>query len=156
MAAKEGSRIFVGGLSPEVTDRDLERAFSRFGDILDCQVPIWNFCSMFCSSLCRLVLFLFLEFIIACACTSPMKFRDCYLKLCDKNWTCLWIFLECFKLKVVYLLELIVKTYTWKNEITLIIQKYRDVWGLVEKSCFALFLFSLIDLPFFLFFPGCW
>jgi len=40
MAAKEGSRIFVGGLSPEVTDRDLERAFSRFGDILDCQVPI--------------------------------------------------------------------------------------------------------------------
>lgn len=39
MAAKEGSRIFVGGLSPEVTERDLERAFSRFGDILDCQVP---------------------------------------------------------------------------------------------------------------------
>ncbi|OAO94375.1 RZ-1c [Arabidopsis thaliana] len=38
MAAKEGSRIFVGGLSPEVTDRDLERAFSRFGDILDCQI----------------------------------------------------------------------------------------------------------------------
>lgn len=38
MAAKEGSRIFVGGLSPEVTERDLERAFSRFGGILDCQV----------------------------------------------------------------------------------------------------------------------
>ncbi|ESQ40336.1 hypothetical protein EUTSA_v10015645mg, partial [Eutrema salsugineum] len=38
MAAKEGSRIFVGGLSPEVTERDLERAFSRFGDILDCQI----------------------------------------------------------------------------------------------------------------------
>ncbi|CAH8270004.1 unnamed protein product [Arabidopsis lyrata] len=40
MAAKEGSRIFVGGLSPEVTERDLERAFSRFGDILDCQIML--------------------------------------------------------------------------------------------------------------------
>ncbi|KAG2334595.1 hypothetical protein Bca52824_005775 [Brassica carinata] len=38
MATKEGSRIFVGGLSPEVTERDLERTFGRFGDILDCQV----------------------------------------------------------------------------------------------------------------------
>lgn len=40
-AAKEGSRIFVGGLSPEVTERDLQRTFSRFGDILDCQVPFF-------------------------------------------------------------------------------------------------------------------
>lgn len=38
MATKEGSRIFVGGLSPEVTERDLQRTFGRFGEILDCQV----------------------------------------------------------------------------------------------------------------------
>ncbi|KAF3547785.1 hypothetical protein DY000_02000155 [Brassica cretica] len=38
MATKEGSRIFVGGLSPEVTERDLQRTFGRFGEILDCQI----------------------------------------------------------------------------------------------------------------------
>uniref|UniRef100_A0A0D3AZN5 RRM domain-containing protein n=1 Tax=Brassica oleracea var. oleracea TaxID=109376 RepID=A0A0D3AZN5_BRAOL len=41
MATKEGSRIFVGGLSPEVTERDLQRTFGRFGDILDCQSRFW-------------------------------------------------------------------------------------------------------------------
>ncbi|XP_010552951.1 PREDICTED: glycine-rich RNA-binding protein RZ1C-like [Tarenaya hassleriana] len=40
MAATEGGRIFVGGLSPDVTERDLERAFSRFGEILDCQIML--------------------------------------------------------------------------------------------------------------------
>lgn len=42
MATKEGSRIFVGGLSPEVTERDLQRTFGRFGEILDCQVLFSN------------------------------------------------------------------------------------------------------------------
>ncbi|WZY80006.1 hypothetical protein YC2023_026390 [Brassica napus] len=41
MATKEGSRIFVGGLSPEVTERDLQRTFGRFGEILDCQSRFW-------------------------------------------------------------------------------------------------------------------
>lgn len=31
-------RIFVGGLAWDVTDRQLEGAFDRYGKILDCQV----------------------------------------------------------------------------------------------------------------------
>ncbi|OIW06922.1 hypothetical protein TanjilG_18310 [Lupinus angustifolius] len=38
MAAKEKNRIFVGGLSPDVTERELEHAFNRYGKILECQI----------------------------------------------------------------------------------------------------------------------
>ncbi|KAH1035600.1 hypothetical protein GYH30_055537 [Glycine max] len=38
MAAKEENRIFVGGLSWEVTERQLEHAFARYGKILECQI----------------------------------------------------------------------------------------------------------------------
>lgn len=39
MAGKEDNyRIFVGGLSWETTDRQLEDAFSRYGKILEAQV----------------------------------------------------------------------------------------------------------------------
>lgn len=31
-------RIFVGGLAWDVTDRQLEGAFGRYGKIIDCQV----------------------------------------------------------------------------------------------------------------------
>ncbi|XVE75428.1 hypothetical protein DITRI_Ditri12bG0093400 [Diplodiscus trichospermus] len=40
MAAKEDNRIFVGGLSWDVTERQLEHAFSRFGKILDSQIML--------------------------------------------------------------------------------------------------------------------
>ncbi|KAK4480365.1 hypothetical protein RD792_013437 [Penstemon davidsonii] len=41
MAYKEqDNRIFVGGLSRDVTERQLEHAFSRYGKIIDCQVQI--------------------------------------------------------------------------------------------------------------------
>ncbi|KAL5975070.1 hypothetical protein ACLOJK_031746 [Asimina triloba] len=39
MAGKEEMRIFVGGLSWDTTDRQLEDAFSRFGKILEAQGP---------------------------------------------------------------------------------------------------------------------
>ncbi|CAK9159688.1 unnamed protein product [Ilex paraguariensis] len=39
MAGKEqDNRIFVGGLAWDVTDRQLENVFSRFGKIIDCQI----------------------------------------------------------------------------------------------------------------------
>lgn len=38
MAGMDDYRIFVGGLSWNVTERQLENAFSRFGKILEVQV----------------------------------------------------------------------------------------------------------------------
>lgn len=38
MAGKEDNRIFVGGLSFDITERQLESAFGRFGKIVECQV----------------------------------------------------------------------------------------------------------------------
>ncbi|GMN52896.1 hypothetical protein TIFTF001_022048 [Ficus carica] len=45
MAGKEDYRIFVGGLSWNVTERQLENAFSRFGKVLESQVnePVFRF-----------------------------------------------------------------------------------------------------------------
>lgn len=41
MAGKEqDNRLFVGGLSRDITERELEDAFSRFGKIIDSQVRI--------------------------------------------------------------------------------------------------------------------
>jgi heterogeneous nuclear ribonucleoprotein G len=38
MAGKEENRIFVGGLSWDITERQLENAFDRFGKIVESQV----------------------------------------------------------------------------------------------------------------------
>ncbi|MQL78907.1 hypothetical protein Taro_011335 [Colocasia esculenta] len=40
MGSKEEIRIFVGGLSWETTDRDLEDAFSRFGKVIEAQIML--------------------------------------------------------------------------------------------------------------------
>ncbi|TQD93636.1 hypothetical protein C1H46_020739 [Malus baccata] len=37
MAGKEEYRIFVGGLSWDVTERQMESAFQRFGKVLEAQ-----------------------------------------------------------------------------------------------------------------------
>lgn len=53
MGSKEEIRIFVGGLSWETTDRDLEDAFSRFGKVTDAQASV-SF-SLFLVILCCIV-----------------------------------------------------------------------------------------------------
>ncbi|KAK4783672.1 hypothetical protein SAY86_008046 [Trapa natans] len=40
MAGKEDHRIFVGGLAWDVTERQLERTFGRFGKIIECQIVL--------------------------------------------------------------------------------------------------------------------
>lgn len=55
MAGKEENRIFVGGLSWDVTERQLEHAFDRYGKILECQV-LSNFHSLF-TKLCHTFFF---------------------------------------------------------------------------------------------------
>ncbi|KAK7833022.1 glycine-rich RNA-binding protein RZ1B isoform X1 [Quercus suber] len=40
MAGKEENRIFVGGLSWNVTERQLHHAFDRFGKIVECQIML--------------------------------------------------------------------------------------------------------------------
>ncbi|GAV60732.1 RRM_1 domain-containing protein/zf-CCHC domain-containing protein [Cephalotus follicularis] len=40
MGSKEDNRIFVGGLSWDITERQLEHAFSRFGKILESQIML--------------------------------------------------------------------------------------------------------------------
>ncbi|CAL0303093.1 unnamed protein product [Lupinus luteus] len=40
MARKEENRIFVGGLSSDVSERQLHRAFDRYGKILECQIMV--------------------------------------------------------------------------------------------------------------------
>ncbi|KAI4384055.1 hypothetical protein MLD38_009825 [Melastoma candidum] len=38
--AKEGYKIFVGGLSWDISERQLERGFDRFGKIVECQIMV--------------------------------------------------------------------------------------------------------------------
>ncbi|KAI9124374.1 hypothetical protein K1719_004296 [Acacia pycnantha] len=40
MAGKEENRIFVGGLSWDVTERQLEHAFGRCGKVIECQIML--------------------------------------------------------------------------------------------------------------------
>lgn len=48
MAAKDEYRIFVGGLSWNVSERELENAFSRYGKIIETQVTFVPFSPRFC------------------------------------------------------------------------------------------------------------
>ncbi|KAF7820181.1 glycine-rich RNA-binding protein RZ1B isoform X1 [Senna tora] len=40
MAGKEDNRIFVGGLAWDVTERQLEHAFGRYGKVTECQIML--------------------------------------------------------------------------------------------------------------------
>ena len=42
MSGREENRIFVGGLGSDVTERQLEKAFECYGEILECQVPFYS------------------------------------------------------------------------------------------------------------------
>ncbi|KAI3734701.1 hypothetical protein L6452_14176 [Arctium lappa] len=43
MAGKDSDyRIFVGGLSRDITERQLENAFSRFGKVIDSQMDLFT------------------------------------------------------------------------------------------------------------------
>ena len=51
MSDYEQFRVFVGGLSWEINDRELEDEFRRFGKVLDAKVIFFrNICIVFCCS----------------------------------------------------------------------------------------------------------
>ena len=33
-------KLFVGGLKPEMTDEDIKAAFGKFGNVVECEMPI--------------------------------------------------------------------------------------------------------------------
>lgn len=47
MSSKEDARIFVGGLSWDTSERQLEDAFSRFGKVIEAQVYLNWFVPLF-------------------------------------------------------------------------------------------------------------